>query len=100
MARLMGRSGETRVIPFLIGVGVVVIKTPDDIPTIAANVDVFRSGREDQRVQREMRLNKAAMRLRLYDGELYLLRRDAQVEPGRHLRDGKGRDRLRKAFGR
>ena len=74
-------------------VGVVVVHAPHDVAAVAADVDVLRLRREDERVDRQMRLQEAPVRLRLDHRQLHLLRRHAQVEPGRHLGDRRARPR-------
>ncbi len=75
-----------RLVPFGVRVDVVVVHAPHHVAAVAPDVEVFRLRREHERVHREMRLQEAAMRLRLDGGQLLRLRRHAQVEPRRHLR--------------
>ena len=46
-------------VPGLVGAGVVVVEAPDHVPAVAADVEVFGLGREDQRVHRQVRLHEA-----------------------------------------
>ena len=64
----------------------VVIETPHDIASVASDVDVFCYGREDERIHREVRLQKSAVRLRLHRRQLDGFWRDTKVKPWGHLR--------------
>jgi hypothetical protein len=66
---------------------VVIVQAEDHVAAVAADMDVFRAWREPERVKRQMGLNEAAMRLPLDGGQLHLLRRHAEIEPGRELGD-------------
>lgn len=59
-----GRVVE-RIVKELVAIEVVVIEAPHHIAPIAADIEVFRPRREDQRVDRQMRLHEAPMGLRL-----------------------------------
>jgi len=50
-------------------------------------MDVSGLAAEAQRIDRQMRLQDAAMRLRLQHGEPRQHRADAQIDPGRDVRD-------------
>jgi len=76
-----------QVVPELIGIRMVIVHTPDHIPAVARDIDVFRFGRINQRIERQMRLDESAVRLRREHGQFDVLGRYAQVQPGRHLRD-------------
>jgi len=66
---------------------VVVVQAPDHVAAVAPDVDVLGVRREHESIHRQVGLDEPAVLLRLECCELYLLGRDAQVEPGREPRD-------------
>ena len=74
-----GRVVQRRV-PARVRIRVVVVEAPDDVARVAADVEVLRAWREDERVDREVRLEEAALRLR-FDGRELLLPSAARADP-------------------
>ena len=68
-----------------IGIGVVIVKTPDHIASIPADVEVFGFGRKDEGIDGQMGFQKSPVRLLLDLGQLDVLRRYPQIEPRRHI---------------
>ena len=62
-----GRVVE-RVVPHLVRVDVVVVHAPHDVAAVAPDVDVLRLRREDEGIDREVRLQESPVRLRLDSG--------------------------------
>ena len=61
-----GRFIES-VVPELIGIHVVVVHAPHHIAAISRQIEIFRLGREDEGIHREVRLEKPPMSHR-FDG--------------------------------
>src|SRR3546814_11786483 len=64
-----------RLVPEVIGIGMVVVHAPGDVAPVPADVDVLGLRREHERIDRQVRLQEAPVRLLLDLGELHLLDR-------------------------
>ena len=82
------RSVVKRIVPGLVRAGMVVVQTPDHVTAVAADIEILGLGRELDRIDRQVRLEKAPVRLRFQERQFHLLGRHPQVDPRRHLGDG------------
>src|SRR5262249_40841476 len=78
-------DGASVLVDLGLEVHVVVVEAPDDVATIAANVDVAGLGRKHECVDRQMRLDETPVRLPGEQLQFHGFRDNPMVEPGRHL---------------